>query len=964
MRRYLVHPAPFFLLLFIGCCPFLISRAAPLPGGLPLIRNISPAQYNAGIQNWDIAQGADGRLYIANNFGLLEYNGVNWQIHPVKNGTKVRAVSIMPDGRILVGSQGDFGYFSPDIKGVLQYVSLADSLPEETRNFDEAWRIYQQNNTVYFCTFSAIYIYRDGKFDVVKAENPLEPSFHVQNALFTVEVGKGLERLSNGRLLLVPGGEALAEASVSAMLPLNGQDILVTTFEKGIYLYDGHALEPWNVPYAAVLKNAIVNTATRLHDGSIAFGTQSDGIIITDVNGQLQLQLNKDQGLQSRTVLCLYQDFQQNLWAGMNNGISLIELATPFRLINEQAGLPGTGYDAYLRKDTLYLGTNNGLYKRWHENNQFYTRLVPNSRGQVYSIGEFGGELLMGHHTGAYRVTAQQAERLHTTGAWTFLPLTDHPGILLGGTYNGLTRFKRDESGHWLFNETLEGLDESSRVMKQGVDGTIWMTHGYRGAYKISLNATADSIVDLSFYNQDDGFPSNIQINVFRVQDQLVFTAEQGVFTYDEASNRFVVDSLMTNLLGPANHIQMLKEDALGNVYFIAGNEIGVLRKTAAGGYQKETSVFNRLLGLLNDDLENLTILEDQTVLFAAKEGFIWYNPQAPKQPNLPYATVIHQVRNTANDSLLYGGHLSKPPVPELAYSQNDLTFSFASTVYEAGSKPEFQYFLEPYEEKWSAWSTQSSKEYTNLPEGNYTFHVRSRNSQGEISPIKHYSFVIAPPWYRSKVAYTLYLLLFLGSLFFLWKLMDRRHKREKQWMAANQKAEISRREEQLQEVTRRSEAEISRLENEKLEAELVHKNQELATQTMYILSKNEFIGSLKQNLNSLSKKSKNKEVAGELKKITREIERNIDTDGDWDQFQHHFDQVHGDFLHRLQEVYPQLTPQEMKLCSYLRLNLSSKEIAQLLNISVRGVEISRYRLRKKLELQREDNLTDFILKF
>ena len=132
----------------------------------------------------------------------------------------------------------------------------------------------------------------------------------------------------------------------------------------------------------------------------------------------------------------------------------------------------------------------------------------------------------------------------------------------------------------------------------------------------------------------------------------------------------------------------------------------------------------------------------------------------------------------------------------------------------------------------------------------------------------------------------------------------------------------------------------------------------------MHIVSKNEFIGEIKQHLNGILKESANKTVSKDLNKIVKQIDQNIATDKDWEQFQIHFDRVHGDFSKRIRSAFPGLTPQEMKLCAYLRLNLSTKEIAQLMHISVRGVEISRYRLRKKLGLEREVNLLEFILNF
>jgi DNA-binding CsgD family transcriptional regulator len=101
-----------------------------------------------------------------------------------------------------------------------------------------------------------------------------------------------------------------------------------------------------------------------------------------------------------------------------------------------------------------------------------------------------------------------------------------------------------------------------------------------------------------------------------------------------------------------------------------------------------------------------------------------------------------------------------------------------------------------------------------------------------------------------------------------------------------------------------------------------------------------------------------------EIHQIIKMLEQDARTDADWEQFSHHFDQVHSDFLKRLGEAHAHLSPNDYKLCAYLRLNLSSKEIAALMNISLRGVESSRYRLRKRLGLDTEENLTDYLMRF
>ena len=179
-----------------------------------------------------------------------------------------------------------------------------------------------------------------------------------------------------------------------------------------------------------------------------------------------------------------------------------------------------------------------------------------------------------------------------------------------------------------------------------------------------------------------------------------------------------------------------------------------------------------------------------------------------------------------------------------------------------------------------------------------------------------------------------------------------------------DQEKELNKKDSELKNVKTESEREIEKLKTEKLKADINHKNKELATSTMHLINKNEFIAHVKQNLTSLVKKNPKDPLAGDLEKIMASIDQNISSDDDWQQFEIHFDQVHGNFSQRLKDKFPNLSPQERRLCAYLRMNMTTKEIANLLNITVRGAEISRYRLRKKLGLSRDTNLAEFILNF
>jgi ligand-binding sensor domain-containing protein len=516
-------------LRFVGFFVFLSicfgNSIAQSVSGLPFVRTFHTVEYQAGIQNWAVTQDGRGIIYVANNFGLLEFDGVKWQTHNVGNGTKVRTVAVDGRGRIYVGCQGDFGYFFPDEKGQLAYTSLADSLDEKYRNFDEAWSIYIDKEKVYFCTFSRIYVYNGKSFTVAESRSPLDLSFLVNRDLLVNLRQDGLGKLKGGSLELVNGGQYFKGLGVSAILPLESDHFLVSTFQHGIYTLNKGAVKPWNESLQPFFKEAHVNCVIRLKNGNFAAGTQNDGLLILNHNGELQMQLTRGRGLENRTVLGLYEDDLHNLWVGQNNGIAHIELGSPFTFISEQSGLPGTGYAAYLDNTTFYLGTNTGLYRRTSGEKRDF-ELVENTRGQVYHIGRYGQDVLLGHHTGALSIRDKATFLSHEPGSWVFVLPKNNPDKLIEGTYSGLQLYVRGNDG-WKFKKRLAGFDESSRVMAEDDAGNLWVTHGYKGAYRIRINLQKDSIEEVKYYGRDKGFPGNLLINVFKIRNELLFTSEE-----------------------------------------------------------------------------------------------------------------------------------------------------------------------------------------------------------------------------------------------------------------------------------------------------------------------------------------------------------------------------------------------------------------------------------------------------
>ncbi len=166
----------------------------------------------------------------------------------------------------------------------------------------------------------------------------------------------------------------------------------------------------------------------------------------------------------------------------------------------------------------------------------------------------------------------------------------------------------------------------------------------------------------------------------------------------------------------------------------------------------------------------------------------------------------------------------------------------------------------------------------------------------------------------------------------------------------------ITKNKRELKLVQVQNEKEIIRIKNEQLKLEFKNKSKELAASTMSIVKKNELLTTIKNELNAIKKETV-------VKPIIKIIDKNLKHNDDWELFQEAFNNADSGFLQKVKNLHSNLTPNDLRLCAYLRLNLSSKEIAPLLNISARSVEVKRYRLRKKMALPHENSLTDYILK-
>jgi ligand-binding sensor domain-containing protein/DNA-binding CsgD family transcriptional regulator len=943
--------------------------------GIPFIRNFPKREYKAGTQNWSIAQDQRGFMYFANNEGLVVFDGVVWHLYKMPNSSITRSVYIDKSENIYVGAYNELGKMVFGSNGKLEFKSLKKYIPSYYQNFDDIWNITSFEGKIIFQSYSSAFVYdNDTSFTVIKAPVRFQSSYKVNEKLFFNDIEKGLFELRSGQLVPLAGCESLNGEEIWSVLPFSGGDqLLISTLTKGVFIYKEGKLRPWQVPVNAYLKKNQIFSAIVVQGHYFAFGTIQDGIIIVNSSGEIIQHINRKKGLQNNTVLKVFADRSGDLWLGLDNGIDYININSPITFLKQSEGI-GTGYTSIIHNGKLYLGTNQGLFvKDWDgSDNNSSLRMIPNTSGQVWYLGVHDGVLICGHNNGTYVIEGEVARQIcKIPGGWKYHILKRFPNYLIGGTYSGMILFKK-ENTEWRFVGKIKGFDESFRVFEEDSDGNLWMSHGFKGIYKISFGSSLESVKSFRYFTIKDGLPTNYNLNVFKIKGQILFTTNNGIYQFNAQNEHFEKSITFNQLFSPITDFSFLKEDIKGNIWYVAwyqsSNKAGVFRSQEGGKLQHITSPFTLLNGKFISGFESIYPFSDDHLFFGTEDGFAHYSPTAHFSFNPKFSTFITKaVASNIDSTFFYGnnhgaGDATVQERYSFRYPKNAFKFYFASPVYDNPESVEYSFKLSGLSSDWSLWNSSSSVEFALLPEGNYVFSVKARNSVGVESKEDVLPFSIRPPWYRSGFAIMGYVALFiLLALFSMWVFIQRIEISRRKERLKHLKAYRQKERDYIQQVSL-SEKKIIKLKNETLKSEMIHRDKELANQTMDLIRKNKFLAKIKEELEKIKMSSNDDLLKEKISSLVSKIDKDIDHNKQWEVFETAFDDVHEDFLNRLKVKFPALTPKELRLCAYLRMNISTKEIAPLMSISIRGVEICRYRVRKKLNIDRDTNLTSLII--
>lgn len=928
-------PSHFVVVLFF--CLFFQNRLEAQYS--PYFQNYDLSQYNAGNQNWGISKAEDGRLYVANNKGLLEFDGLKWTLNVLPNKTTIRSVLATND-RIYIGSYEEFGFWERNKFGTLNYTSVSKDLdPKEFLN-QEFWQIIPMGDAIIFRSFLNIYVFKKGMIEKIEPPSTVMSCNVIDGTLYIATLTDGILRLENGALKPFIQHEALVDTKIVSISKTDGAFFITTSLE-GVFIYANGVLKSWQTEISTIIKEHQLNVFTEIKNGNMVFGTIQNGVYITNSDGQIKFHIHKENGLINNTVLSQYIDENDQLWMGLDNGLASADLSSPYLFYNDVTGKLGAVYDVINYKNTIYIGSNTGLFYLDQDNT---LQFIEGSQGQVWDLTEIEGDLFCGHNNGTYIIKDKKLELISQfTGGWVIEKVVDAPKTYIQGTYAGLVKFKKEATG-WTVKH-LGGTTIPSRFLVFEDTHTAWVAHAYKGLYKIKFNKSYDSILDIKNY-EHKGLSSTYNVRVYKLKNEISIKTNNGWQKYEPLLDTIVAYDLLNTSFGKSSYIISEK-----NVSTLAvKNQNSINFKTFPENGFKASLGDKYFEKRLIVGYENVSQVTDNTQALSLDNGFMLFDKALIAEPNTlqqPYieSIEIDQQRIAVN------------AIKNIELPNNYRTLSIALTSPK--SKDHFFEYSVASIDTSHWYKIENEKlDLSNIGYGTYEFLFRASNHLGETSAHQKLTVTVLPSWYRTTQGYLFFA--FLGALVLIFFYVMHRRKIEKEQKLLQIKFS-KKQNELIKEKNLENERHIVELKNESLKNEVKLKSKQLANTAMALVKKNETLVELKKEI-SLNKNTFDNYIS--YKNIIKKIDTSIGHKDEWKVFEYNFNQVHEEFFKELKGEHPKLTAKDLRLSAYIKMNLSTKEIAPLLNISIRGVETQRYRLKNKLQLDSDQSLTDYLLNF
>ncbi|MBS2210280.1 hypothetical protein KEM09_02655 [Carboxylicivirga mesophila] len=935
------------------------SALCAIDFSLPQVTTFYKHQYQASNRNWCIDHGNDGYVYIGNDQGLLSFDGVQWTLNELPAHSRVRSICVASDGLIYTGSSEEIGFWQRNAQGQLYYTSINNKLLNVTFHNQEIWRIYEDTeHNIVFQGFSMTLKFDGEQVQKVEVNNPptlLEK--HDKRLWGNTRRGELLELTPYGYQKVLQS-DLLRQRRLKAVVPYKDGAALLLTKSKGVFVWNGDALQSWQVPANEQLVNEDINCAV-FHDGYYYVGTIHSGLLIINSEGEIVYKVNTHNYLQDNTILSLKFDAHNRLWFTMSVGIGYLELDAPLKLLVDSEKRIGAVHSVAYHQERLYLATNKGVwYKSFMPGEQLLSfdgfKQLAELQGLAWVVQVMDDQLLCSHNKGTFLIDNNEVHKITAyAGGRSFQKIkVKGKEYLLQNTYSDLVVLEKGPDGRWQFKSTVEGFSEPTMSLAVDHKNQIWLQHDRKSElYNIRLQHNLRDAYSYNVYTARHGLPKDMQSEVYEFNKRIIITSSEGVYTYDGLKDSIVYYQELNQRLGAfksAHKIIKQNQDA----YWLINNNSLALFRTKDGSISKvlQYKFVEPHLGLV-ENFENIITIDSLASFICMENGLgIYYHNDLLQnsEQNVYGANVRLSYQAGGKEVSLVNPSSNTITLPN---ANQDFKVSVA-TLASPGRQMEYHLDVITGADSISYQGGEPEFNLGRLPQNMSYIRILAYDQWGKATEEKLINIVVLKPWYLKTGVIIIWCLIALSLLLLL--LLRFKRNLNKYLIPARQ---------EINTVDATEVDELKQLKTQ-LEDEVIQQNTYIATGALNAIRNKEVLATIKKELTAQKEKLGIRYPDKYYKKLVDLIESNMHNEDDWAMFEQHFDKANNNFITRLKQLYPQLTPRDLRLCAYLKMNLSSKEIAPFLDISERSVEVHRYRLRKKLNLPAESNLAEFMISF
>lgn len=763
--------------------------------GTPIVCWFDAIETPGDLQNRCITMDNRGVMYFGNEGkGIVTYNGLSWGLIRMTSRQRVNTLATDYRGIVYAGGETDFGMLQPDDKGELFFKSLADRLKDSIarREVQMIYSIASDSNMVYFTDRRKLYLY-DIKNDSLTLID-MAGDLNLKNVgrllaregrLIIADNKEGLFQYKNGQIEPLQGGDAIRTARFMALLPFDKDNILVATSEDGLFLFNCSTGLPGRFLSAAdneKLKNGQVSGAVNIPGNRFAVGvTNGEGVFIFSHEGTLLQQLSVETtSLRESTVTAMYCDYTTNaqLWFCTMGYINRAYVSLPVTEFGSGAGIKTMIRNIREFNGSVYVTHDAGLYTNYtYTSGRVEFARLDKMKSRAFDLittqTKDGNILIAATSDGLSQVATDGTVTDFHDGVYFTAIKADNnnPVTLVAGSDDGIIRTLSYADHRWSEISSSKRNEVRGTVMEieQSHAGDWWvLTRGPDALYRLECTLSDTSYI---IYDHTKGMACDTLNHIVSIDNDLYACTGKGIYRYNPGSDMFEkdiglvgksfdnisIDRLFRTpqkdiciagydtrhfdaLVTPTSQgfvifrrqFDFLPDIATtdisfidGNIWLVKGRGIYIIDKSKLGfGYGSFKTIFTGIIAGSDH--------------FLMKEMFFTETPHGIRVP------LAAQPSGTA---------------PSLEYSDNDISFNWTTTSYIGEDRTEYRHKLEGFDHGWSKWEKRTSREFTNLPHGHYTFRLVSKIATGLESEELTYSFSVKKPWYITVTAIIIYIL-------------------------------------------------------------------------------------------------------------------------------------------------------------------------------------------------------------